>query len=116
MGENIVLDKSFKFALRIVRLYKYLTEEKKEFVLSRNLLTSGTEIGAYIKEAQDAESKPIFYQEMGIALRKSSRTEYWLQLLRDGGFLDAKEFDSIDTDRLELKKLLVSITKTSKRL
>lgn len=114
MSENIVLDKSFKFALRIVRLYKHLSEEKKEFVISRSLLISGTEIGAHIKEAQDAESRTIFHQEMAIALRKTSRTEYWLQLLRDGSFLDKKEFDSIDADRLELKKLLVSITKSSK--
>ena len=76
MSENIVLDKSYKFALRIVKLYKYLSEEKKEFVMSKSLLSRGTAIGASIKSAQEAESRVVFASEMGVALRNASATEF----------------------------------------
>jgi four helix bundle protein len=111
---NPVLTKSYAFALRIIRLYHHLTEEKHEFLLSKNVFTNGTEIGAYVKSAQDAESKPIFYQEMGIAFRKASRTEYWLKLLFDTGFLGTAAFESIHADCLELLRMLSSITKTTR--
>ena len=114
MEKNPVLDKSFAFALRVVRLNRYLIEDKKEFVLSRELLVSGTNIGKHIKEAVNAESRPIFIQEMGIARRKASETEYWLQLLNQAGFLSDKEFNSIESDREEIFKMLTSIVKTSK--
>jgi len=114
MGENIILEKSYKFALRTVRLYKYLTEVRKEFVMSKRLLTDGTDLGAHIKAAQEAESRAGFIHEMSAALQKSSKTEYWLQLLRDGEFLDEKEFDSMNADNLELFSLLTSIVKTSR--
>jgi four helix bundle protein len=111
MSENIVLEKSYNFALRIVKLYKYLTEEKKEFVMSKSLLSRGTAIGERIKSAQEAESRSVFASEMGVALRNASATEFWLDLLHDGGFLDDREHDSILTDCIEILKLLTKITK-----
>ena|SRR2546425_10787600 len=114
MSKNIVQDKSYAFALRIVRLYKWLCEER-EFVLSKQVLIAGTYIGAHVKSAEEAESKAGFAHEMSVALQKASETEYWLQLLRDGEYLDQKSFDSIHTDCVELLKLLTSIVKTSRR-
>lgn len=114
MGKGILLEKSYKFALRMVRLYTYLCNERHEYVLSKQALQDGTQIGAHIKEAQQAEIKSVFIQEMSIALRKASRTGYWLQLLRDGEYLDNKEFDSIHTDCEELSKILTATLKTSK--
>lgn len=113
MEENIVLDKSYKFALRIVKLYKYLTEEKKEFIMSKQVLLAGTQLGEHVKTAQEAESNSVFYQEFSIALRKATATEFWLQLLHDGGYLEADHFESISQDCIELKKLTKSIAKST---
>jgi four helix bundle protein len=114
MKENPVLEKSFAFALRIIKLNRYLIEEKKEFVLSKELLVSGTHIGKHIKEAADGESRQVFINEMAVARRKASETEYWLQLLFQADFLTEKAFNSIEADRMEVFKLLTSIVKTSK--
>ncbi len=114
MAENILLEKSYKFALRIVRLYKYLCEEKNEFALSKQILIAGTYVGAHVKSAQEAESKVTFTNEMSIALRKASESEYWLQLLRDGEYLDEKAFHSMRDDCVELKKILTTVVKTAK--
>ena len=114
MSKSIVLEKAINFALRIIKLNRYLVEEKKEYVLSKELLISGTHIGKHIKEAVNAESKQVFTTEMGIARRKTSETEYWLQLLFQADFLTEKAFNSIEADRLEIFKLLTSIVKTSK--
>ncbi len=114
MAESILLEKSYKFASRIVRLYSYLCNEKHEYVLSKNVLQDGTFVGAYIKEAQQAEGKSAFIQDMNAALKRATRTEYWLELLRDGEYLDDKEFDSIHSDCKELMKMLTSTIKTSK--
>ena len=114
MSRSIVVDKSYEFALRMVRLYKYLADEKKEFVLSRNALTTGTMIGARAKAAQEAESRSGFSYEMNLALQKASETEYWLQLLHDGNFLDDEAFHSIHANCVELIKLLKAITRTTK--
>jgi four helix bundle protein len=108
MKENPVLEKSFAFALRIIKLNRYLIEEKKE------LLVSGTHIGKHIKEAVGSESKTVFTNEMGKARRVASETEYWLQLLLQADYISEKAFDSIETDRLEIFKMLTSIVKTSK--
>ncbi|HEX5083757.1 MAG TPA: four helix bundle protein [Blastocatellia bacterium] len=97
MSENIVLDKSHKFALRIVNLYRYLTDEKKEFVMSKSLLYRGTAVGEHIKSAQEAESRAVFAGEMGAALRNASATEFWLDLLHDSGFLGDREHHVITT-------------------
>ncbi|HWQ32496.1 MAG TPA: four helix bundle protein [Blastocatellia bacterium] len=115
MSQNVIQEKSYSFALRIVRLYKHLCEQQQEFVLSRYLLAAGTAIGARVKAAQEAESKTVFVQEMSVALQKASETEYWLQLLHDGGLLDEKAFDSINTDCVEVKKLLVAIVKSARK-
>lgn len=115
MSENVILEKSYRFALRIVRLYKFLSEEKKEFVLSKQALLAGTGIGAHVKAAQEAESKTVFAHEMSAALQKASQTQYWLHLLRDAEYLDEKAFASIHDDCVELIKLLTTIVKTARR-
>ena len=103
------------FAIRIVRAYKYLTAEKNEYVLSKQLLRSGTSIGANVKEAIRGQSKPDFYSKLNIALKEASETEYWLEILYETEYIDKKLFDSINSDCQELIKLLVSITKTQKQ-
>ena len=114
MKENIIVDKSKAFALRIINLYKYLCEEKKEFVLSKQVLRSGTSVGANIKEAIRGQSKADFYAKMNIALKEISETEYWLELLHESKYIEETQFESIYQDCQELIKLLVSITKTQK--
>ena len=111
---NPILEKSFAFALRIVKLYKYLCEEKREYVMSKQVLLSGTYTGAHVKEALNGESKSVYINEMAIALRKASETEYWLELLHQAEYLDEKPFVSINSDCTELIKLLTAIVKTSK--
>jgi four helix bundle protein len=114
MKENPILEKSFAFSLRIIRLYKYLVEEKKEYILSKELLIAGTNIGKHVKEAVGAESRQTFISEIGIARRKASETEYWLQLLLHADLLGANEFDSIETDREVLIKMLAAIIRTTR--
>jgi four helix bundle protein len=116
MAEGPTLEKSFKFALRIVKLYQHLVDEHKEFVLSKFLLAVGTQIGARVESAQQAEDKYGFTREMSIALQKAAETRYWLKLLRAGEYLTQAEFDSITADDDELLALLTSIVKTSKGL
>jgi four helix bundle protein len=113
--ENIVMKKSYSFALRIIKLYKYLITEQKEFVLSKQVLRSGTAIGALVKEAEHAQSKADFINKMNIALKEANETEYWLMLLKDSDYLDEKSFSSIHLDSSEMIKLLASIVKTSKQ-
>jgi four helix bundle protein len=115
MAENVIKDKSYKFAVRIVGLYKYLANEKKEYVLSRQVLRSGTSIGANIKEATQAESRGDFIHKMAIALKEASEPEYWLELLKETDFLNQEHYDSIQADCQELLRLLTSIVKTSKQ-
>ena len=98
-----------------MRAYKYLTAEKNEYVLSKQLLRSGTSIGANVKEAIRGQSKPDFYSKLNIALKEASETEYWLEILYETEYIDKKLFDSINSDCQELIKLLVSITKTQKQ-
>ena len=114
MKENVIRDKSFAFALRIVKLYQYLTGQKKEYVLSKQLLRSGTAIGALVREAKQAESKADFIHKLAIALKEANETDYWLELLHQSGYIDSKGFQSISTDAEELLKLLTSIIKTAK--
>ncbi len=115
MNENAVLEKSYRFALRIVRLYKHLCETKKEFVLSRQMLYTGTSVGEHVKGAQEVDARADFFHEMNSGLKMASKNEYWLELLRDGEFLESKEFTSIHTDCVELIKLLKAITKPTRR-
>lgn len=112
--DNIIVDKSKAFALRIIRLYKYLTETKKEFVLSKQVLRSGTSIGANVKEGIRGQSKADFYAKMNIALKEASETEYWLELLHESDYLtdQEKEFESLYQECQEVLRILMSITKT----
>jgi four helix bundle protein len=111
---NIVMNKSYAFALRIIKLYKYLISDHKEYVLSKQILRCGTSIGALVKEAEHAQSKPDFLNKMNVALKEANETEYWLMLLKDSNFIDEKSFISIQNDCIELIRLLASIVKSSK--
>ena len=115
MKDNIILEKSKAFALRIIKLYQYLRNEKKETVMSKQLLRSGTSIGANTREAMRGQTKPDFYAKLNIALKEADETAYWLELLFESDFIDKKQFDSIYSDCEEIISLLVSITKTQKR-
>ena len=112
-GPNIVKEKSFTFALRIVKMYKFLIE-KKEFVLSKQLLRSGTAIGALVREAEHAESKADFIHKMAIAQKEANETDYWIELLYQSDYLDNSQYNSIIADIKELNKILASIIITSK--
>jgi four helix bundle protein len=114
MKDNIIKNKSFDFAIRIVKLYKYITETKKEFVLSKQLLRSGTAIGAMVRESEHAESKADFIHKLSIALKEANETEYWISLLKETEYLNLEMFHSIQKDAEEIIKLLVSIIKSSK--
>ena len=112
--ENTVELKSFQFAARIVKLCKHLRSTKKEYTLSKQLLRSGTSIGANVAEAQQAQSRPDFVSKLNIALKEAVETNYWLRLLQAPDYLTQTEFQSIFSDCRELEKLLTSIIKTSK--
>ena len=114
MSENAIVNKSKAFAVRIIRLYKFLCDEEKEYVLSKQILRSGTSIGANVKEAIRGQSKADFYAKMNIALKEASETEYWLELLHETNYLTERQFQSIYPDCQELLKILISITKTQK--
>lgn len=107
-------NKSFAFALRVVNLAKYLRDEKKEYVLSKQVLRSGTAIGALVREAEHAESRADFAHKMNIALKEANETLYWLDLLHQAGYIDDQSLKSIRYDSEELVRLLVSTVKTVK--
>ncbi len=111
MKENRIVEKSFDFAVRIVNLYKHLRREKQEFILSKQLVRSGTSIGANVAEAQKGQSKADFTAKMHIALKEANETEYWLRLLYRTEYLTKQEYDSIESDVKEIISLLVSICK-----
>ena len=113
-NKSILADKSYKFALRIVKLYKYLSVEKKEFVLSKQWLKSETSIGANIKEALQGSSEANFVHKLSISLKEASETEYWLELLKDSEYIDSSHFESIIVDCTELLKLLTHSIKKVK--
>ena len=112
--ENIIEKKSFDFAIRIVRLYKFLCDKKKEFVLSKQLLRSGTSIGANVAEAQQAQSKADFISKISIALKETTETKYWLRLLNATDYLSDIEIKTILADCVEIEKILTTILKSSK--
>jgi four helix bundle protein len=103
------------FAIRIVKLSQYLQDEKREFVLSKQVLRSGTAIGALVREAEFGQSKPDFTSKMSIALKEANETDYWLSLLKDTEFISEKEYMSLQGDCKELIAMLVSTVKTSKQ-
>ena len=112
--ENVILEKTKQFALRIIKLYRFLAEEKKEYVLSKQIIRSGTSIGANVREAIRGQSKADFYAKMYIALKECSETEYWLELLFESGYIEQNAFESIYTDCKEIIKILMAITKKQK--
>ncbi len=109
--ENIIESKSFDFAVRTVNLYKYLAFEKQEYVLSKQLLKSGTSIGANVSEAQKAQTKADFNSKMNVSLKEANETYYWLRLLSKTDYLSQSEFDSIEKDIKEIIAILTSICK-----
>ena len=113
--DNVVEEKSFQFAVRIVNLYKHLREDKNEFTLSKQILRAGTSIGANVAESQQAQSRADFLSKLNIALKEASETKYWLRLLNATEILTQREFDSIYCDCVELEKILVAIVKTIKQ-
>jgi four helix bundle protein len=115
MRENILKTKSFAFALKVVKLNQFLCDHKKEYVLSKQLLRSGTAIGALVREAEQAESTADFIHKLAIALKEANETDYWIELLHRSDYLDEILFNTIKSDLTELLKLLVSIIKTSKK-
>lgn len=113
-SKNVIREKSFSFAIRVVKLYKYLTS-KKEMVISKQLLRSGTSVGANVREAENAESKADFIHKLGIAQKEIDESMYWLELLHKTSYLSEKEFTSIYAEAEEIIKLIKSIIVTSKK-
>jgi len=114
MNDSIIKSKSRVFAIRVIRLYQYLQDEKKEFIMSKQLLRSGTSIGANAHEAYFGQSRKDFISKMQIALKEASETEYWLSILTETGYIEEKHSVSILEDCRELAKLLHATVKTSK--
>jgi four helix bundle protein len=115
MSKNIFKEKSFKFSVRIVKAYQYLAKEKNEYVVSKQLLRSGTAIAALHREAEYAESKQDFIHKMGIAQKECNETVYWMELLYATDFLDKGQFESLNKDATELFKLCTSIITSAKK-
>ena len=109
--DNIIETKSFDFAIRIVKLYKHLSEDKGERIISKQVLRSGTSIGANVSEAQRGQTKPDFNAKMNVALKEANETYYWLRLLHSTDYLSDKEFESVEKDIREIIAILVSICK-----
>ncbi len=114
MKKNVIQEKSLDFAVRVINLYKFMKQEKQEFVLSKQLLRSGTSIGANISEALFGQSKADFIHKLAIAQKECNETLYWLELLRRTDFLNQTQFESINIDAVELMKILTSILKKMK--
>ncbi len=112
--KNIIQEKSFHFALRIVKLCNYLQNKKHEFVMAKQLLRCGTSIGANVAESEHAQSRADFCSKLNIALKEAAETDYWLRLLHESGYLSKTEFYSVFTDCQEIESLLAAIVKTTK--
>ena len=115
MSDSLIKNKSFSFAIRIIKLYKFLLENKKEYILSKQLLRSGTAIGALVREAQNAESSADFIHKLGMAQKENDETLYWLELMFETSYLEEKEYTSMHNDAIELLKMIRSAIITSKR-
>ena len=116
MKDNILKDKSFSLAVRIVNLYRYLSDNKKEFVLSKQVLRSGTSIGAMVHEAEYSESKADFVHKLAIAQKEANETLYWLELLLQTEYITQTEYDSLSADAIEIIKILTTSIKTAKNI
>ncbi|HLP73955.1 MAG TPA: four helix bundle protein [Bacteroidales bacterium] len=115
MAESILKNKSYSFALKVIKAYKQIISEKKEFVLSKQFLDSGTSIGALIREAEFAQSKADFISKMNIALKESNETEYWISLLRDSDLMSEETATELFSENQELLKMLISSIRTAKQ-
>lgn len=115
MSKSILKDKSYAFSIRIVKLSQLLQSKKKEFVLSKQVLRSGTAIGALIREAEFGQSKADFIDKMSIALKEANETEYWLSILKDTNYIELNLFESMQSECKELIAMLVSSIKTAKK-
>ena len=111
MKENVIMQKSFSFSVRVMNLYKYLSSQKREYIVSRQICKSGTSIGANITEAQRAQSTADFVSKMKIALKEANETQYWLRLLHETKYISDKEFSSLHDDLAEILKILTAICK-----
>ena len=114
MAANVIKLKSFSFALRIVKLYQFLSSEKKEFILSKQLLRSGTSVGALVSESEHAESKLDFIHKLAIAQKEANESTYWLELLFQSEYISESQFHSLNSDIVEINKILASIIITAK--
>ncbi len=115
MKSSIISPKSVTYAIRVINVYKYLASEHREYVLSKQLLRSGTAIGALVREAEHAESKADFLHKMNVALKEANETDYWLMLLNQSQYLRENEYESLRKDGEEIIRLLASIVKTTKK-
>ena len=115
MKKNIIKEKSFSFALEVIQIYKKLNSEKKEFVMSKQLLRSGTSIGANIREAEYAQSKADFISKLSIALKEANEADYWIELLHISGYINLEDFQNTKQKISEQLRLLTSIINTSKQ-
>ena len=113
--ENVIKEKSVKFAIRIIEMYKYLSETKQENVMSKQLLRSGTSIGANVSEGVYAQSRNDFISKMSIALKEAAETEYWLELLSKTEYITEKQYNSINEDCREIIRVLAAIVKSTKK-
>jgi four helix bundle protein len=111
MENNVIVDKTKHFALQIIKTYNYLSQNKKEFIMSKQLMRSGTSIGANVREAQRAQSIPDFYSKMNIALKEAEESLYWIELLQESGTIKNESMDLLYSECEEIVRLLVSITK-----
>ena len=114
MKENVIKKKSLEFAIRILYLYKYLSETKKEYVVSKQLMKSGTSVGAQVREAEHAESKKDFIHKLSIAQKEANETLYWLELLKETGYISDLQFSSIFQEAKEVISIITSIIRTMK--
>jgi len=114
MKKNNIKDKTFSFAVRIVKLCKYLSENQKVYVLSKQLLRSGTSVGANVREAENGESKKDFIHKMAIAQKEINETIYWLELLKETEYLSYSQFESVNNDAIEIIKIIITIIKNIK--
>lgn len=112
--ENIILDKTYNYAIRIVKLYQYLCKEKKEFELSRQILRSGTSIGANVEESVGGLSRKDFLAKLGVSYREARETRFWLKLLRDTNYISTEQSDSLLEDLEEIIRIITAIQKTTK--
>ena len=116
MSKSILKDKSYAFAIRVVKLSQFLQSEKKEYVLSKQVLRSGTAVGALIREAEFGQSKADFISKMSISLKEANETEYWICILKDTNYIEQNLFESLQSDCKELIAMLVSSIKTAKNV